>query len=107
MDDAATPIGHRDAELRYYAVAAWEDPEQTESHISWARDFHGAMEPFSSAGIQVNFLTDADDDRLRASYGAEKYDRLVALKDEWDPENVFRLNANVKPSGFSRSPVAD
>ena len=107
VDDAATPIGHRDAELRYYAVAAWEDPEQTESHISWARDFHGAMEPFSSAGIQVNFLTDADDDRLRASYGAEKYDRLVALKDEWDPENVFRLNANVKPSGFSRSPVAD
>jgi len=98
MDDADTPIGHRDADLRYYAIAEWEDPEEMDAHIGWARDFYAAMEPYSSSGIQVNFATEVDDDRLKRIYGEEKWERLVALKDEWDPDNLFNLNANIKPS---------
>lgn len=55
------------------------------------------MEGFSSSGPQVNFVN-ADEDRLRRVYGGEKYERLVALKDRWDPGNLFRLNANIAPS---------
>ena len=98
MDDADTPIGHRDADFRYYAIAEWEDPVQEDGARQWARDFSSAMEPFSSAGIQVNFATEVDDARLKGIYGEEKWKRLVALKDEWDPNNVFNLNANIKPS---------
>ncbi len=46
----------------------------------------------------MNFATDVDEDRLRGIYGERKWKRLVALKDEWDPDNVFNLNANIKPS---------
>jgi FAD binding domain/Berberine and berberine like len=95
--DADSPIGSRDAEFRYYAVGAWEDPGETEANIGWARDFYAAMEGFSSSGPQVNFVN-ADEHRLRRVYGDEKYERLVALKDRWDPGNLFRLNANIAPS---------
>lgn len=95
--DADTPIGNRDAEFRYYATGAWEDPEETEANIAWARGFYAAMEQFSSSGPQVNFVN-ADENRLRRVYGDEKYERLVALKDRWDPDNLFRLNANIAPS---------
>jgi len=98
VDDPDTPIGSRDADYRYYAIAEWEDPEQGDGHMRWARDFYAAMERYSSSGIQVNFATDIDDDRLKRIYGEEKWERLVALKDEWDPENLFNLNANIKPS---------
>ncbi len=95
--DADTPIGNRGAEFRYYAVGAWEEPEEAEASIAWARDFYAAMEGFSSSGPQVNFVN-ADENRLRRVYGDEKYERLVALKDRWDPDNLFRLNANITPS---------
>lgn len=102
VDDEATPIGHRDADYRYYAVAEWQDPEQTDAHMAWAREFFAAMEPYSTSGIQVNFATDVDENRLRKIYGERKWERLVALKEEWDPENVFNLNANINPrKGFT------
>jgi FAD/FMN-containing dehydrogenase len=58
-----------------------------------------ALEPFGTGVAYVNFLSDGEDtERLRRAYGAETYDRLVAAKDRWDPENVFHLNQNVRPS---------
>lgn len=60
------------------------------------------MAPHSNGAAYANFLTDDDDDgagdRVRATYGAEKYERLVALKRKYDPENVFRFNQNIRPS---------
>jgi FAD/FMN-containing dehydrogenase len=57
------------------------------------------MRPFSAGGANVNFLaSDEGEDRVKASYGAEKYERLVALKNKYDPTNLFRLNQNIKPN---------
>ena len=59
---------------------------------------HDSLSGALTGGAYVNFLSAEGRDRVRAAYG-EKYDRLVALKDEYDPTNLFRLNQNVKPSG--------
>jgi FAD/FMN-containing dehydrogenase len=66
---------------------------------AWVRGFWDALLPHAgdSAGY-VNFMVEADNDRLRATYGAEKYDRLARIKAEYDPDNVFHLNANIAPA---------
>jgi FAD/FMN-containing dehydrogenase len=57
------------------------------------------MRQFSTGGVYVNFMTeDEGEDRTRAAYGATKYDQLVALKNKYDPTNLFRLNQNIKPT---------
>jgi FAD/FMN-containing dehydrogenase len=55
------------------------------------------LSPFGN-GAYVNGLTDEGEKRVRAAYGPEKYERLVALKDRYDPDNVFHLNQNIRPS---------
>ena len=63
------------------------------------RETWEALRPFSSnQGGYVNFMTDVDEDRVRASYGAAKYARLSAVKAKYDPDNVFHLNANILPA---------
>ena len=61
----------------------------------WARDFWTALAPYHQ-GVYVNFLG-PDEDRVREAYGEAKYDRLKALKRTWDPDNLFRLNQNIRP----------
>jgi FAD/FMN-containing dehydrogenase len=59
------------------------------------------MQPYASAGVYVNYLggeADEGGERVRAAYGPEKYQRLVALKNKYDPTNLFRLNQNIKPT---------
>ncbi len=62
-----------------------------------ARDFFADLEPLVPGGVYVNYLGDEGEDRVRAAYGTEKYERLVALKNQYDPANLFRLNQNIKP----------
>ena len=78
-------------------VGAWsiDDPDP-ERHIAWVRESWEAMQPFST-GVYVNFMSDEPADRLRAVYGPDKYERLIALKRRYDPDNVFRNNRNVLP----------
>ena len=65
----------------------------------WVRNFWEAMRPHASgAGSYVNFMSEGDDERVKVSYGAEKYARLARIKKQWDPDNVFHLNANIKPA---------
>jgi len=66
----------------------------------WVRNLWDALVPHSgSVGSYVNFMTEFEHDRVRASYGPKKYDRLASIKATWDPDNVFHLNANIQPAG--------
>jgi hypothetical protein len=79
------------------SVAA-SDPQALAHDRAWAREFWAALRPHAhSSGSYVNFLNDEDEDRIRAAYG-EKYTRLAAVKAEWDPDNVFHHNANIRPA---------
>jgi FAD/FMN-containing dehydrogenase len=103
--DDATAAGHRDAAYMAHPIAAWQDPAQTELHLDWVRRFSAAMAPFTTGGVYLNFEPDEGEERVRAGYGAEKYARLVALKDKWDPDNLFRVNQNIRPSHEARVPA--
>jgi FAD/FMN-containing dehydrogenase len=75
----------------------WEGAALDESHIGWGRTTMAALQPFTAAGHYVNDLVESGEDIVRSIYGDAKYERLVALKRTYDPDNVFRLNQNVKP----------
>ena len=91
-------FSHRDALCVLNIVTKWKDPRESEKHIKWTRDFEAAMRPYSTGGVYVNFLGEEGEDRVKAAYGPEKYARLVALKNKYDPTNFFRLNQNIKPA---------
>jgi FAD/FMN-containing dehydrogenase len=96
-EDSMALIG-RKAGFAYYGIAQWEEPGQAEDHLRWARDLGEAMEPFSNRDIALNFVMDEGTERVQAAFGPEKYARLVALKDRYDPGNLFSRNQNVRPS---------
>jgi berberine-like enzyme len=76
----------------------WDDPADDCSHREWARTGIGLIEPCRLVGGYVNDVSEAGDDTLvRSVYGEAKYERLRALKRAWDPDNVFRLNQNIRP----------
>ena len=94
-----TPAGNRNAAYVLNVAASWEDSEQTDEQVTWARGCWSAMQQFSTGGVNVNFLTGEEgNQRVRAAYGAANYDRLVGLKNKYDPQNMFRLNQNIPPS---------
>ena len=89
---------HRTAPFLLNINAMWTDPHEFDKHIGWARDFWAAMQPFSAGGVYVNFLSNEGEDRVRAAYDTNTYERLVALKNKYDPTNFFHLNQNIKPT---------
>jgi FAD/FMN-containing dehydrogenase len=98
VDDAETAFGNRDAVYLLHPLAAWVQPEDDERHIAWLRELIREMEPFKTGGVYLNFTPD-EDARVPDAYGADKHARLVALKDKYDPDNLFRFNHNIRPSG--------
>jgi FAD/FMN-containing dehydrogenase len=97
IPEDATAAGHRDAAYMAHPIACWQDPAQTELHIDWVRRYSDAIGPFTTGGVYLNFEPDEGEERVRAGYGPEKYERLVELKEKWDPGNLFRVNQNIKP----------
>ena len=94
-----TPAGNRNAAYVLNVAASWEDSEQTDEQVTWARGCWSAMQQFSTGGVNVNFLTGEEgNQRVLAAYGAANYERLVGLKNKYDPQNMFRLNQNIPPS---------
>jgi phage terminase large subunit-like protein len=71
--------------------------EVVDAHTGWGRSAMDAMKPFTAHGHYVNDMVESGDDVVRGIYGAEKYERLVELKRAYDPDNVFRLNQNIRP----------
>ena len=98
VPDDATAMGHRRAPWNVHYLSMWPDPADSERNVSWVRALAAAMKPWTTGGLYLNFIGEEGEARVRAAFGPEKYARLVALKDRWDPENLFRLNHNIKPS---------
>ena len=92
----ATAFALRQESYIMSILAAWEDAEAN-SHIEWASTLWKAMEPFASRGVYVNFLGNEGEERIQASYGSN-YERLVALKNTYDPTNFFHFNQNIPPT---------
>jgi FAD binding domain-containing protein/berberine-like enzyme len=106
LDGAYTDVGEddtafggsRSARFVFNIAAICPVPELLEADRAWVRGFWEALRPHASgSGSYVNFMTDIEEDRVRAAYGAVKYDRLSRIKADYDPDNVFHLNANIKP----------
>ncbi len=92
----AMAYGNRDAKFVLNVHGRWDDATHDERCIAWAREFFKASAPYASAGAYVNFMTEEEGDRVEAAYGSN-YDRLLRIKKQYDPENVFHLNQNIKP----------
>jgi FAD/FMN-containing dehydrogenase len=98
VPEEATAFQGRAAPYWVGAETMWDDPADDRLHRDWARTGIGLIEPYRGAGAYVNDVSEAGDDALvRSVYGDAKYERLVTLKRAWDPDNVFRLNQNVRP----------
>jgi FAD/FMN-containing dehydrogenase len=92
----ATAFGHRDATINTVIAGMWPDPADNEANTAWVRDYHAAIAPHSQPGGYVNFASADDQSRVADNYGAN-YTRLREVKRRYDPDNLFRLNQNIRP----------
>lgn len=93
----ATAYAHRDAKFVLNVHSRWEAPADDAACIAWARQFFEASRRYASGGVYVNFMTQDEAERLPAAYGGN-YERLGRLKGKYDPQNLFRLNQNIRPA---------
>lgn len=102
VPEEATAFPNRSARYWLNVYGFWHDASEDERLTAFARKAYALMQPFSEDGEYVNFLGAElgrpDADAARRAYGQEKYQRLVALKDRYDPHNLFRLNHNIAPT---------
>jgi FAD/FMN-containing dehydrogenase len=87
---------HRDAKFVLNVHGRWDERTDDERCIAWARAFFQASAPYASAGAYINFMTEEESDRVAAAYGPN-YARLAQIKKQYDPDNLFHLNQNIKP----------
>jgi FAD/FMN-containing dehydrogenase len=92
-----TPWSYRHATWAQVMVGVDPDPANNEKTISWAKSYYDALHPYSAGGAYVNFLMDEGEERVKATYG-DNYERLVTIKNKYDPNNLFRVNQNIKPT---------
>jgi FAD/FMN-containing dehydrogenase len=92
-------FGQREARWNASALGIWEDPAGDDANIAWVRRTADSFQPSSYSGAGYGNYAQADEpaERIRASYGPERYARLVAVKRRYDPDNVFRFNHNIPP----------
>jgi FAD binding domain/Berberine and berberine like len=96
MPPDATAFNHRDVQYDFIPASVWTDRADSERQIAWVRQLWEATKPFGTGGVYVNNLGDEGEDRVLAAYGAN-YEKLAAVKANYDPLNLFRLNQNVQP----------
>ena len=91
-----TPWNYRNATWAMVIAGIDADPANNDKITEWAKNYWEALHPYSAGGAYVNFMMDEGEDRVKATYG-DNYDRLVAIKTQYDPTNMFRVNQNIKP----------
>jgi hypothetical protein len=96
VDDDAAAFNGRHTGFTYNILSCTEGPDGFDEEREWVRNFWSALEPWHTT-VYVNFLMEEGEERIRAAYGDEKWDRLKALKRKYDPDNFFRLNQNISP----------
>ena len=104
IDGAASRVGNNDTPWNY-RKAKWAevivgvdpDPANKDLITDWTKNYFDALHPYSAGGAYVNFMMDEGEDRVKASYG-ENYKRLSQIKKKYDPNNLFRVNQNIKPA---------
>ncbi|SBT94829.1 FAD/FMN-containing dehydrogenase [Streptomyces sp. DI166] len=92
------PVPYRDAPWATHPFAMWEDPADDERCVQWVRDVRAAARPWSTGDVYLNFIGEEGHDRVVAGLGADNYRRLAEIKRQYDPDNVFRFNHNIKPA---------
>ncbi len=92
----ATAFTHRRTPFVLNIHTRWRKASDDGKCLAWAREFHSSTEPFAQ-GVYVNFLSDEGEDRVKDAYSKEIWDRLVSIKKKYDPDNLFRMNQNIKP----------
>jgi FAD/FMN-containing dehydrogenase len=98
VDDDATAFSHRHTRFEYVAAVKWSDPGQDSLRMGAARRAAAKLDPFA-VGAYVNALSDEGAPGVRRAYSEAKRARLTAVKDAYDPDNVFHLNHNIAPTG--------
>ncbi len=93
-----TAFAYRDANFATVILASWVDPAVDKDRIQWVRDYYQATAPHSEPGGYINFMDDDDRSPIRDNYKGN-YDRLVAVKRTYDPDNLFHLNQNISLAG--------
>jgi FAD/FMN-containing dehydrogenase len=93
-----TPLSKRDAAYVMHPFCVWDTPAEDEANVTWGKASREVFAPYRSGGVYLNFIGDEGEDRVRAAFG-DAYDRLAAVKERYDPENVFRGNQNIRPRG--------
>ena len=98
LKDNYSPVGNREARYVFALTGAWENADDDNKNIEWVRGTWNDMKEFSTGGSYINFLTeDESQERIEAALGGA-VKRLAEIKKKWDPENMFRINRNIKPA---------
>ncbi|HLC28044.1 MAG TPA: FAD-binding oxidoreductase [Dehalococcoidia bacterium] len=97
VPDDATAMGWRSAKWALHILGMWDDPAENEKQIAWVRNVAAALQPFAQKGTYLNYLMDEGQRRVEESFGPT-FQRMVALKNKYDPTNFFRLNQNIEPT---------
>ena len=96
VDDDETAYANRGGKLSAVIAGTWHEADDDEAYTTWVRDYFEALRPYSETGGYVNFMSGDDQEIIDENYGP-KLQRLKAIKAEYDPENLFRMNQNIAP----------
>jgi FAD/FMN-containing dehydrogenase len=96
QDDTA--FAHRGWLYNFLITSGWADPADSETNIRWTREFWEAMQPFVANAVYVNYTSDEGEHLIKAAYAGGTQERLGAVKNEYDPTNLFRFNQNIRPT---------
>lgn len=97
IPETETAFAHRKTPFVLNIHTRWQNAADDEQCLRWAKDFYHATQPFAR-GVYVNFLSQEGQDRVKDAYTPEVWQRLVGIKKQWDPQNLFRMNQNIEPT---------